>query len=102
MKTGIFIQNCLGWLKIGLVMFMVLTGLFVVIFRSGNEQSANTMSTQEFIGINDIWTGSVWNWGVISTAFFKVFYSYNGLQVSKHLHGGSKSLHCTSGRPMVL
>lgn len=27
-----------------------------------------------------IWEGSVWNWGIISTALFKVFYSYAGLE----------------------
>lgn len=27
-----------------------------------------------------IWEGSVWNWGIISPALFKVFYSYAGLE----------------------
>jgi amino acid transporter len=33
LKTGIVIQNVLGWVKIGLILFMVLTSLFVVILR---------------------------------------------------------------------
>jgi amino acid transporter len=33
-KTGLWIQNILGWVKIGLVIFMISTGLFVVIFGS--------------------------------------------------------------------
>lgn len=76
LKTGILIQNVLGWVKIALAVFMIFTSLFVVIFRS-NE------STESGYGVKTdgsyIWDGSVWNWGVISTAMFKVSYSYAGL-----------------------
>ncbi|KAJ4165653.1 hypothetical protein LMH87_007277 [Akanthomyces muscarius] len=48
-KFGIKLQNFLGWVKIGVVVFMILCGLN-------------------------------WNWGVLCTALFKVFYSYSGLE----------------------
>jgi amino acid transporter len=76
LKTGIFIQNVLGWVKIALAIFMVFTSLFVVLFRSKDS----TESTIQFkINGSYIWEGSVWNWGIISTAMFKVSYSYSGL-----------------------
>ena len=77
LKTGILIQDVLGWIKIGLVIFMIFTSLFAVLFDPGTT-SMKTMQVQ--VHYNDIWEGSVWNWGIISTAIFKVFYSYAGLQ----------------------
>lgn len=76
LKTGIFIQNVLGWVKIALAIFMVFTSLFAVFFRS-NESTESTIR----LGTHGsyIWNGSVWNWGIISTAMFKVSYSYAGL-----------------------
>jgi amino acid transporter len=75
-KTGIFIQNVLGWVKIALAVFMVFTSLFVVIFRR-NEGTKSAIAPK--ISSSYLWDGSVWNWGVISTAMFKVSYSYAGL-----------------------
>ena len=76
LKTGIFIQNVFGWLKIALAIFMVFTSLFVVLFR----RNGNTESSIQFkISNSYLWDGSVWNWGIISTAMFKVSYSYAGL-----------------------
>jgi amino acid transporter len=74
-RTGIWIQNVLGWLKVGLIVFMILTGLFVVLFRPSTPSSgpATTMSW------DDLWTGSDWAWNTLSTAFFKISYSYAGL-----------------------
>lgn len=76
LRTGILLQNVLGWVKIGLAIFMVFTSLFVVLFRS-NESSES--DSQSKMNSSYIWDGSVWNWGVISTAMFKVSYSYSGL-----------------------
>ncbi|PMD12919.1 hypothetical protein NA56DRAFT_449774 [Hyaloscypha hepaticicola] len=78
LKTGIFIQNVLGWVKIALAIFMVFTSLFVVIFRS-NESTERESAIQIKINSSYLWDGSVWNWGIISTAMFKVSYSYAGL-----------------------
>lgn len=76
LKTGIFIQNVLGWVKIVVVIFMVFTSLFAVLFR----QDADTTDRPTIKIKGDyLWDGSVWNWGIISTALFKVFYSYAGL-----------------------
>lgn len=76
LKTGILIQNILGWIKIALAIFMVFTSLFVVLFRSNESARSNI---QLKIDGSYLWDGSVWNWGVISTAMFKVSYSYAGL-----------------------
>jgi amino acid transporter len=79
-RTGIFVQNVLGWVKIALILFMVLTSLYVVIFRS-RERAKHIQPRAIPISTNDyFWGGSVWDWGTISTALFKVFYSYAGLQ----------------------
>jgi amino acid transporter len=75
MKAGIRIQNFLGWIKIGLVVFMVFSGLYVVVFRiQGSDEVRSHFPTG-----SDIWTGSDWSWGIISTSLFKVFYSFAGL-----------------------
>jgi amino acid transporter len=75
MKTGIRIQNFLGWIKIGLVIFMVLSGLFVVVFRIRGSDEVRS----HFPAGKDMWKGSDWSWGIISTSLFKVFYSFAGL-----------------------
>jgi amino acid transporter len=66
----------LGWVKIALAVFMVFTSLFVVLFRH-NEGTRVTSPLN--INSSYLWDGSVWNYGVITTAMFKVSYSYAGL-----------------------
>jgi len=73
---GIKIQDFLGWLKIGLVAFMILSGLYVVATGRRPEAPAEQAASQW----EDLWRDSNWNWGIISTALFKVFYSYAGLE----------------------
>ncbi len=85
LKTGIMLQNVLGWLKIGLVIFMALASGAVALGRyhkPGEIHSTNPLfENHPFPSTWDgIWEGSNWHWGVISTALFKVFYSYAGLQ----------------------
>jgi len=72
-RAGIWIQNVLGWLKVGLIVFMILSGIYVVVFRPAPSRvdGANWPS--------DLWEDSAWNWGVISTSLFKVFYAYAGM-----------------------
>jgi amino acid transporter len=78
LRTGIFIQNVLGWVKVGLIVFMIATGVFVVLFR---PETAGALDFKADSGHWDsIWKDSNWNWGIISTALFKVFYSYAGLE----------------------
>lgn len=87
LRTGIFIQNLLGWVKIGLILFMVGASATVV-FRSistsfsggmDNDYRRETTEVQFPTTWDGLWEGSVWNWGIVSTALFKVFYSYSGL-----------------------
>ncbi|KAL7621071.1 low-affinity methionine permease [Parahypoxylon ruwenzoriense] len=76
-KVGIRIQNFLGWIKVGLVLFMVLAALYVVIFRPERKDLGNSqMGLRSWDGL---WEGSDWNLGTIATSLFKVFYSYAGL-----------------------
>lgn len=77
LKTGIWIQNVLGWAKIGLAIVMILTSLFTVAFHETAHNS--TVRQVPIMTRNRLWDGSVWNWGILSTAFFKVSYSYAGL-----------------------
>ena len=76
---GVRIQNFLGWVKVGLIVFMILSGLYVVIFRpAGSAPGAST--SYPISDWDDLWRGSNWNWGVVSTSLFQVFYSYAGLE----------------------
>lgn len=76
---GVRMQNFLGWVKVGLIVFMILSGLYVVILRPSD--SAPGVSTTYAVGDwDDLWRGSNWNWGVVSTSLFQVFYSYAGLE----------------------
>lgn len=75
MKIGIRIQNFLGWIKVGLILFMAITGLYVSIFNiDGSERRQS-----ERLGWEGLWRDSNWGWGTLSTAVFKVSYSYAGL-----------------------
>lgn len=84
LRAGIFIQNVLGWVKLGLICFMVLTSL-VVLFRHPQSIESTVAvrevdSSLQYSSWDTLWEGSVWNWGILSTALFKVFYSYAGLE----------------------
>ncbi|KAJ4352486.1 low-affinity methionine permease [Didymosphaeria variabile] len=75
LRTGIWIQNVLGWIKVGLVVFMVFAGLFVVAFQERNVDGTKS----HFPTGEDLWADTNWDWGIIATSLFKVFYSYAGL-----------------------
>ncbi|KAL7799254.1 amino acid permease domain-containing protein [Trichoderma ceciliae] len=74
-KAGIKIQDFLGWIKVGIIVFMIFAGLYVVVF----QPTLDTSSRKSPLSWDHLWDDSVWNWGVISTSLFKVFYSYAGL-----------------------
>lgn len=78
MKVGIAVQNVLGWIKISLVVFMALTSVFVVLFRSGSAEAVEPTDLGDSWA--KLWEGSVWNWGLLSLGFLKVFYSYAGVE----------------------
>lgn len=73
-RSGIKLQDGLGWVKIGLVIFMILSGLYAILFRPQSFPGA-----RDQLAWDNLWEGSVWNWGIVSTSLFKVFYSYAGL-----------------------
>lgn len=81
LKTGIWIQNALGWVKIFLIGAISLTGLWVILLSLfGNTAVVAPGSTQgSGIAWETLWEGSNWSWSLLSTALFKVIYSYAGL-----------------------
>lgn len=85
LKTGIFIQNALGWVKIFLIGAMSLTGIWVLLlqfFGDVNNTSPGATATTAItssISWNSLWEGSNWSWSLLSTSLFKVIYSYAGL-----------------------
>lgn len=81
LKTGIFVQNVLGWVKIFLIGAMSLTGIWVV-FLGLYGDTDNIFPASGVISSfswDSMWEGSNWSWSVLSSALFKVYYSYAGL-----------------------
>lgn len=76
-RTGIFIQNVLGWVKIAIVLCMIFSGIYVVVFRP-EHADGSTPGLDPFKPQN-LFKDSNWDLGIITTALFKVFYSYAGL-----------------------
>lgn len=68
-KTGLWIQNALGWLKIGLTVFMVVTGFAVLLSKPAPQQTWSNP-----------WADSNMEWNTLSTAFFKILYSFAGFE----------------------
>ncbi|KAE8347658.1 hypothetical protein BDV24DRAFT_170725 [Aspergillus arachidicola] len=81
LKTGIWIQNILGWVKIFLIMAMSLTGIWVILLRPYDESlsESDRAVTNNPFAWDTLWEGSNWSWSLISTSIFKIFYSYAGL-----------------------
>ncbi|KAB8269553.1 amino acid permease-domain-containing protein [Aspergillus minisclerotigenes] len=81
LKTGIWIQNILGWVKIFLIMAMSLTGIWVILLRPYDESlsESDRVVTNNPFAWDTLWEGSNWSWSLISTSIFKIFYSYAGL-----------------------
>lgn len=78
-RTGVFVQNLLGWLKIGLIIFMIVTGLFVVLLRADMRPIKPAALGGHAKAFSELWEGSNWSYSALATAFFKIFYSYAGL-----------------------
>ncbi|KAJ5908788.1 hypothetical protein N7495_001470 [Penicillium taxi] len=97
LKTGIAIQNALGWVKIFLISAMSLTGLWVILlhFFGGDTDISPGVSTISY-SWNSMWEGSNWSWSLLSTSLFKVIYSYSGLSninnVLSEVHNPVKTL----------
>ena len=73
LKTGIWIQNALGWIKIGLMAFMAVLGL-VALFLPSTSSRRNA----EALSASRLFEGSNWDVVTLSTALFKVIYSFAG------------------------
>ena len=73
LKTGIWIQNALGWIKIGLMAFMAVLGL-VALFLPSTSSRRNA----EALSPSRLFEGSNWDVVTLSTALFKVIYSFAG------------------------
>jgi amino acid transporter len=87
LRVGVRVQNILGWVKIGLIIVLTLASGVVVLNRDKHGGADTTAAFNTAVDSNrfpstwdGLWEGSVWNWGIVSTALFKVFYSYAGLQ----------------------
>ncbi|KAJ5809608.1 methionine permease [Penicillium pulvis] len=80
-KTGIIIQNALGWVKIFLIGAMSLTGVWVLLlqFLGGDINTSPGARRLSGVSWDTLWEGSNWSWNLLSTALFKVIYSYAGL-----------------------
>ena len=73
LKTGIWIQNALAWVKIGLMAFMAILGVVALFLpQTSSRQNAEALSLPR------LFEGSNWDLVVLSTAFFKVVYSFAG------------------------
>jgi amino acid transporter len=89
MRAGVVIQNVLGWIKIGLIVFMISVAPVAVFWHTSREDfvpHANSLMlprTTEHSGLDwsweGLWVGTIWSWGSIATSFLKVYYSYVGL-----------------------
>ncbi|KAM3450662.1 hypothetical protein MY3296_005933 [Beauveria thailandica] len=84
-RFGIRLQDFLGWVKIGIVVFMILCGVYVVVFQpdtgvSLGSSGSSSSSSESQLTWDRLWQGSNWNWGILCTSLFKVFYSYSGLE----------------------
>lgn len=71
LKTGIWIQNGLAWVKIGLMAFMAILGVVALSLpQSSFFENAETLSLAR------LFEGSRWDLVTLSTALFKVSYSF--------------------------
>ena len=73
LKTGIWIQNALAWVKIGLMAFMAILGV-VALFLPQTSSRENA----ERLSLSRLFEGSNWELVALSTSFFKVVYSFAG------------------------
>ncbi|RAK99606.1 putative methionine permease [Aspergillus ibericus CBS 121593] len=76
LRTGIWIQNALGWVKIFLIGVISLTGIWVILVRPYGHDLAPTTNVFSW---DTMWEDSNWSWNLLSTSLLKVFYSYAGL-----------------------
>ena len=76
LKTGIWIQNALAWVKIGLMAFMALLGVAALLLPSTSAPYRQNARNQ--LSWDGLFEGSNWDVVTLSTAVFKVTYSFAG------------------------
>ena len=73
LKTGIWIQSALAWVKIGLMASMAILGVVALFLpRTSSHEGAEALSLAR------LFKGSNWDLVTLSTALFKVSYSFAG------------------------
>ncbi|KAL9121400.1 MAG: hypothetical protein Q9187_002039 [Circinaria calcarea] len=82
LRSGIFVQNVLGWMKIGMMLAMVFTAIVVITTGIGHQDNGTpqALHTDKRHKWDIIWEGSNWGWEIMSLAFFKVNYAYSGIE----------------------
>jgi len=75
MRVGIRIQNALGWIKIGVVAFMAISGIAVLFVQPVAGQPSPARPRLSF---GSLFEDSNWSFGTIATSFFKISYAYSG------------------------
>ncbi|PGH10724.1 hypothetical protein AJ79_05315 [Helicocarpus griseus UAMH5409] len=77
LRTGIWLQNALGWVKIILIVFIAWAGIYVVLSTQRNYLGASPGLSK--FSWDNLWQHSNWSLLTLSTAMFKVSYAYAGL-----------------------
>lgn len=92
LRPGIWIQNVLGWLKLFVIGTVSIIGAGIVLLRifEGNTEATPGTEARGIVSWDTMWEGSNWSWSLLSTAMFKVFYSYAGLSNINNVMGEVK------------
>ena len=77
LKGGIWIQNMLGWIKMVVLAFMVLAGVFVLVFKPAGVVQHMDRDKHPF-SWDGLWKHSELGFGTLATSFFKVASAYSG------------------------
>lgn len=78
-KLGILVQNTLGWLKLGLILFTMAIGVFFATLRP-HAPSPSLPYVHSIYAWDTIWTGSNWSLEVVALTLFQVQYAYAGIE----------------------
>jgi amino acid transporter len=79
---GILVQNVLGWIKVAVVLFMTLSGLYILIASSSTlflqDQQAHVDTLRLSTLWTTLWAGSHTSPSSLTSAFLKVSWSFAG------------------------
>lgn len=74
LKPGIWIQDLLAWIKIGLMAFMAVVGLVAPFL----PRQASLRSGSNLFSWSQLMRGSIWSWSSLSTAVLQANFSFSG------------------------